>query len=107
MVYLGFVRPFADYQENIIMIVNEIFLLTFYSSFIIFELGLVQISSKNLSNIAIKIVIITMCFNIFVNSIRLLKDIINKIKQRCKMNSSKINPAVFTTSTKKFDEKII
>ena len=104
--YIISVKPFISVFFNIYIFLNELLVCIFY---IILGLPLVfdiQISKKEMTSIAIIILLIALLLNVLLNCILLMVKIINFIRKRRKAKLQTVMPSQ-QTETYEFNEKQI
>src|SRR5574343_773522 len=102
MLYLILVQPFSKKIDNYILFCNEITLLVFYFYLSACEIHLCEIDSMNSAIIIIRIVLVTLCFNIASNFVKMIQHIVDIIKSRCFHRNIKTFPTDNVVSVEKF-----
>ena len=106
MLYVILIKPFPASIDNYILFANEIPLIIFYYYIAASQINNIEINLEDSAIFSIRIVIVTLGFNIFANFIKIILSLITKIRSRCNKGKIRTYPTDNVVSVEKFESKV-
>lgn len=106
MFYLIFNKPFTVNIDNYILFANEIPLVVFYYYIAACQINKIEIDLEDSAIFSIRIVTLTLGFNVFANFFKVVQSLILKIKSKCIRDKIKTLPTDNVASVEKFESKV-
>ena len=96
ILYLVLIKPFSKKSENLIILINEFILLTFYFTLSVDYTKIIDLTSVKLAEILIKIIIVALGFNIFIIVLNIFIKLFERLRKFIQNRSAKIEPTNVT-----------